>query len=447
MYEKGERTAYPTAVQARFTLAVVLVAYILSFVDRQIMTLMVGPIRADLQISDFQMGLLHGLAFALFYCILGIPIGRLADLKSRKHIVAIGIAAWSVMTAICGLAQTYASLFLARIGVGVGEAALSPATYSLLADSFPPERLTRAMAIYTTGITLGSGLAYIVGGSVIALVSQAGAQVLPLIGTVKPWQMAFFIVGLPGLLVAGVALLLREPARRGLVAAEGGQAKQQLPFGTVLRYLRQRWQRYLPIYLLNACFAIVGYGAFSWYPTMLMRNYGVGPGTVGVSFGLIVLIAGTLGTLCGAVFTERLARRYADAHLRAVMLIALAAIIPAALGPQMGSFAASLALLTPAMFLLNSYFSLSITALQLITPNQMRAVNSSLLLLTSNILGLGLGTPLVGYLTDHVFGDDQALRYSLLVVTLLFLPLAALSARLGFRPYRAGLEEARAWAA
>jgi len=448
MYEKGESQAgYPSTAQAGFTLAVALAAYILSFVDRQIMTLMVGPIRADLQISDFQMGLLHGLAFALFYCFLGIPIGRLADLRSRKHIIAIGIAIWSLMTAVCGTTRTYTGLFLARIGVGVGEAALSPATYSLLADSFPPERLTRAMAIYTTGITLGSGLAYIVGGSVIALVSQAGPQLLPLVGEVKPWQMAFFIVGLPGLAIALVALLIREPARRGLLAGKGGEAKQQLPFGEVLRYLRQRWTRYLPIYLLNACFAIVGYGAFAWYPTMLMRNYGVGPGTVGLSFGLIVLIAGTLGTLCGAFFTERLIRRYPDAHLRAVMLIAITAILPAALGPQMDTFSASLLLVTPAMFLLNSYFSLSVTALQLVTPNQMRAVNSSLLLLTSNIIGLGLGTPLVGYLTDHVFGSDQALRQSLFTVTVVFLPLAALSAWLGIRPYRAGLEEARAWAA
>lgn len=442
MFDKG--LAYPTARQAGFTLAITLVAYILSFVDRQIMTLMVGPIRKDLAITDFQMGLLHGLAFALFYCFLGIPIGRLADLKSRKHIIAIGIAVWSVMTAVCGLARSYTTLFLARMGVGVGEATLSPATYSLLSDSFPPERLTRAMAIYTMGITLGTGLAYIVGGSVVALVSQAGEQVLPLVGTVRPWQLAFFIVGLPGLVIAATVLLIREPVRRGLASAGEG-AKQELPLGTVLRYLRQRWSRYLPIYLLNACFAIVGYGAFSWYPTMLMRNYGLSPGSVGLHFGLIVLIAGTLGTFCGALLTERLARRYTDAHLRAVMLIAVAAVIPAAIAPQMGSYALSLLLVTPAMFLLNSYFSVSVTALQLVTPNQMRAVNSSLLLLTSNIIGLGFGTPLIGYLTDHVFGDDQALRYSLLTITLIFLPLAALSAALGMRPFRAGLEESRTW--
>jgi len=434
---------YPSAWRAGCTLAILLCAYVLSFIDRQIMTLMVGPIRADLHISDFQMGLLHGLAFALFYCFLGIPIGYQADTRCRKYIIAIGISVWSFMTALCGLAHTYGLLFLARMGVGVGEASLSPAAYSLLADSYRPERLARAMAIYTMGISIGSGIAYIVGGSVVTAVMHAGPQILPWIGEVRPWQMAFFIVGIPGLIIAAITLSLREPARQGIAVGAGKATAPELK--TVLRYLRTRWRRYLPIYLVNAFFAIVGYGAFGWYPTLLIRNYAMTAGGVGLYFGVLVLVLGTLGTFCGALFTEWLGRRgYRDAHLRAVMLIALAALVPAGLVPLMPNALMAFCLLAPAIFLLSSYFGLSITALQLVTPNQMRAVNSSLLLFVSNLVGLGFGTPLVGLITDHVFGSDSALRYSMLMVTAVFLPLAALSAAAGLRTYRAGLDEAAA---
>ena len=435
---------YPSPLQAAFTLATLLGAYVLSFIDRQILTLMVGPIRADLQISDFQMGLLHGLAFALFYCFLGIPIGYMADRKPRKFIIAIGISVWSAMTALCGAANTYLQLFLARVGVGVGEASLSPAAYSLLADSYKPERLGRAMAIYTMGISLGSGLAYIVGGSVVQLVTHAGPQILPMIGEVRSWQIAFFVVGLPGLLVAAITLLIREPRRQGVETTQSNATAPKL--GDALRYLRSRWRCYLPIYLVNAFFAIVGYGALGWYPTMLIRNYGLSAGEVGLYFGSIVLVIGTAGTFFGALVTERLlARGYRDAHLRTVALIAIAALPPAALAPLMPSAVTSFCLIAPALFLINGYFGVLVTSLQLITPNQMRGVNSSLLLFVSNIVGLGIGAPLIGLITDKVFGDDQSLRYSLMVITTIFLPLAAAIAVMGLRTYRAGIDEARTW--
>ena len=193
--------AAPTANTTNYgwyTVGVLTVAYVFSFIDRSILTLLVGPIRVDLGISDTQVSLLHGLAFAIFYTLLGIPIASLADRRNRRNIIAVGVTFWSIATAACGLTRNFWQLFLARIGVGVGEAALSPAAYSMIADSFPPEKLGRALSVYTLGAIAGIGFALIIGGAVIGTVMTATDATLPLVGTVRPWQVVFFIVGLPG---------------------------------------------------------------------------------------------------------------------------------------------------------------------------------------------------------------------------------------------------------
>ena len=206
--EKPYHPAY-----AWYVVAVLMLAYVCSFVDRQVLALMVPAVRRDLGISDTQMSLLMGLSFALFYSILGLPIGRLADRSSRRRIIVWGIAVWSVMTALCGAARNYWQLFLARMGVGVGEAALSPPAYSLIADYFPKDRLGTAIGVYSLGIYLGSGLAMMLGGWVTGRVAAAAMWTLPLIGEVRPWQAVFFVIGLPGLLLALWVGTLREPAR------------------------------------------------------------------------------------------------------------------------------------------------------------------------------------------------------------------------------------------
>ena len=210
--QPGKSLAYPW-----YIVSLCMVAYIFSFIDRQVITLLIQPIRADLQISDTQFSLLHGLAFALLYATAGIPIARLADSRSRPMIISVGIFVWSLATALCGVAKNFAQLFMARMAVGVGEAALSPAAYSMITDSFPKSRLGMALGVYSSGSFLGGGLAFIIGGAAIALVEQWGAQQVPLIGLVKPWQMTFFIVGLPGILVAALFILtVRDPERKGL---------------------------------------------------------------------------------------------------------------------------------------------------------------------------------------------------------------------------------------
>ena len=203
-----------TSLSSWYGLAILFIAYTVSFVDRTILSLLVEPIKADLYLSDTQISLLHGLAFAIFYTFLGIPIARLADQRSRKLIITTGICVWSIMTAACGLAGRFSTLFLARVGVGVGEAALSPAAYSMISDMFPKNKLGLALSLYSSGVYVGAGLAFIIGGLAVEAALQLRMPELPLIGIVDGWQVIFFIVGLPGLLVALLMLTVKEPAPR-----------------------------------------------------------------------------------------------------------------------------------------------------------------------------------------------------------------------------------------
>lgn len=437
---------FPSARRANYTLAVLLVAYVLSFIDRQILSLLVGPIRKDLGISDFQMSFLQGIAFALFYALLGIPIGRLADRGNRKKIIAVGIFLWSLMTAVCGLAKSYSMLFFARMGVGIGEAALSPAAYSIFADSFQPARLARATSIFSLGITIGSGLAFIIGGRVVEMIAGMQPVTLPVLGTLHPWQLTFFAVGLPGLLISALSLTILDPPRRGLLQNAQGQIETIVPLAQVLGFMRARWRCYAAIFGGVALFAIVGYGTMAWYPAFLMRTFEMPVGQVGLRFGLIYLVFGTAGSLCAALLSEQFSKRgYRDANVRVMLLVAISVILPAAIGPLMPSANLALLIVAPTTFLQNAYFGVAIASLQLIAPNQMRAIISAIFLFVANLLGMGIGPSAVALLTDFVFQHDQAVRYSLAMLSAIAYPIAALIFWRGLKHYRQALDEASAW--
>ena len=261
---------------AWYVVAVLIVAYTFSYIDRTILTLMVGPIRATLHISDVQLSLLHGLAFAIFYTLMGIPIGRLVDRRRRTHIVAGGIAIWSVMTALCGFARSFGWMFGARIGVGVGEAALSPAAYSMMADSFEGKRLVRALSIYQSAIYLGPAIATLVSGLLLSHLPALDTA----LGHFEPWQLVFIIIGLPGLLVAVLVLTLREPARRGAGASDAPPG-----FGAVVAHMRAQGRAYGLLILGLCCQSVVWNGATAWIPTHFMRGYGWTPADVAIGYG------------------------------------------------------------------------------------------------------------------------------------------------------------------
>ncbi|GAB5450717.1 MAG: MFS transporter [Halioglobus sp.] len=422
---------------AFYALLMLLLAYILSFVDRNVMAVLIGPIREDFAISDFQYSLLHGFAFSMFYIFLGLPIARLADRGNRKWVVTAGVFFWSLMTCLCGLTRSFAGLFLARIGVGVGEAALSPPAYSLLSDYFSEQDLPRAMAVYTLGITIGGGLAYIVGGAVFEYFTLHGALVLPLVGELRPWQTTFVIVGLPGFLLVVLLAFMREPARRGVVPDRG----DGYSLSEVGAQLKLHWQAYGSLILGVSLLSILGYGTMAWYPEFLVRSHGMSRAEAGSQFGLIFIVAGSAGTLLGGFSARPLYERgYRDASMRLVMWIALLWLLPATLGPRAAQGQWALWAAVPIVFFLNSYFALAIAALQGITPNRMRAQISALMLFMTNLFGLALGPSAVAALTDFVFGSDAALASSLSVLPLVVCPAAAVLIFLGLKHYRRALE-------
>lgn len=435
---------YPPRGEANYALAILLIAYIFSFIDRQILSLLVEPIRQDLGVTDFQISLLQGMAFVVFYVALGIPIGMLADRRSRKWIISAGIFVWSIMTAVCGLARTYSVLFLARVGVGVGEATLSPATYSILADYFPPRLLARATSIFTMGITIGAGLAYIVGGAIVDMVAKSGPIAFPIVGELRAWQIAFIAVGLPGVLVSILAATIKEPPRLGVLKTDK-EKKADMSLGAVWRYVAPRWGAYMSVILAITCLALFSYGYLSWFPTFLIRTYELSIGDVGFRFGILYLIFGTSGALSGALFSEKLrARGMIDANPRTIFFVAIG-LTPLAFGPLAPTASLALAAAAPTIFLLNAFFGVSVASLQLITPNQMRAVISAVFLFITNLIGLGVGASLIASLTDFVFGDPLALRYSLICVGVIVCPCAAIVVYSGLGAYRRALKDAAAW--
>ncbi|MDO8861295.1 MFS transporter [Haliea sp. E1-2-M8] len=415
---------FPPPARANYALLLLLLAYILSFIDRNVMAVLIGPIREDFAISDVQYSLLHGFAFSMFYIVMGLPIARLADRHSRNWIITAGLMAWSLMTCLCGAARSFAALFVVRIGVGVGEATLSPAAFSMLGDLFPREKLARALAVYSLGITLGGGLAYIVGGMVHEWFSTMPPPVVPFLGEVRPWQMTFIAVGAPGFLLAIFLGLLGEPARRPAFGELHG-VEAQPGLDAIGQHLRLHLRAYVAPIGSVAVLGILGYGTMAWYPEFLIRSFDLPRAEAASRFGLMFIIAGSLGALAGGWAVEPLLRRgYQDAPLRIILAVAALWVLPAVLGPLSGSPTMAVWMAAPIVFFLNAHYGVGVAAVQFITPNRMRAQISALMLFVTNLLGLAFGPTAVAMLTDFAFGDDLALRYSLALLPVLVCPLA-----------------------
>jgi MFS family permease len=435
--------SYAPAGYAWYVVSVLTVAYVFSFIDRQILSLMVRPVQEDLRINDTQVSLLMGASFAVFYTFFGIPLGRLADTRSRRALIAGGVALWSVMTAACGLARTFWQLAFCRMGVGVGEATLSPSAYSLISDYFPPERRSTAMSVYSMGIYIGAGLAFILGGFVTDLVGQQ-SPVLPLVGAVRSWQLVFFIVGLPGLLVALLLTTVREPDRKGAKPALGGSSA--VPLRTVWAYLRHNGATFLCLNLGIAMVALYGYGATSWVPSLFIRRYDWTPRQTGLIYGLIVAVWGALGIVTGGKLADRLrAQGIRDADLRVALLAAAAGLPAVVLFPLAPSAVWAAVLLVPVVFFMSAPFGVAPAAIQQMMPNRMRAQATACYLFVINLLGIGLGPTVVAMLTDNVFHDPKAVHLSLMVVGAITFAIAAILLWFGLGSYRRSLEYLERW--
>ncbi len=413
-----------------YVVGILTLAYVSSFIDRQILSLLVEPIKRDLQISDTEISLLMGLSFGIFYTLLGIPIARLADLKSRKHIVAWGIGLWSAMTAICGLVGNFTQLFLARMGVGVGEAALSPAAYSMIADLFPKSKLAMANSVYNMGIFIGSGLAFLIGGFVVNMVKVQELWQLPIVGEVFPWQVVFFFVGLPGLLIVVLIARIKEPVRKG-------QEIEKASFAQTWTFILKNAKTYININLGLGFLTLVNYANAAWIPSFFVRTYGWSASKAGAIYGLIVVVFCTSGLWFGGKLADRLTKNgHTDGRLRACFYLIAGLLVTCWIFPIMpNGFLAALAII-PVAFFSSSPLGAGTAAISGITPNRMRAMTSALYLFMVNILGLVFGPLSVALLTDKYFHDTSMIRYSILIVMVLGTALALVFMYLSLKPYR-----------
>ena len=448
----SESSSYPSAFAAWYSVAVLMLLYIFSFIDRTTISLIVEPMKRDLHISDTQIGMLQGLAFALLYTFLGLPIARLSDRHSRRAIIATGVFIWSIMATLCGLARTAMQLFIARIGVGVGEAALSPAAYSIITDSFPRAKLGRAFGVYNIGITIGVGIAFLVGGIVVAAVSHAGATyTLPLLGEVRAWQMVFIVTGAPGVLLPFLMLTFREPVRRGLLRAQsaaneptGGALKA--PLSEVLGYVWANGKFYGLYFVALALLSMCGYCVAAWLPTALIRAYGVSYGEVGKVLGVSTIFMNSTGMLLAGILCDRLTRKGSK---DAPIVVALISACGIAVFSNLPTLMPTVPMVWVAIFIsgitFNAYNGVGPMAVNQVTPNQYRAQVSAVYLFVVNALGLGVGPTLVPLLNDHLFHDPVKIRYSLIIVVFCA-AVAAITLLLLVRPiYRRKLAEAAAW--
>ena len=385
-----------------YALGVLVVVYTFNFIDRQILSILLEPIKQDLGLSDSALGMLTGFAFALFYATLGIPIARFADRSNRRNLIAWALAIWSAMTAVSGLAQNFWHLLLARIGVGVGEAGCSPPAHSMLADYFPTENRATALGIYSLGIPFGILFGFIAGGWLNEFFG---------------WRVAFFIVGVPGLLLAIlVRFTLREPPR-GM--AEGRVADEEQP--TIMETFRFLWSKrsFRHMAVGGGLTAFVGYGVITWVPSFLIRSYGMSTGDVGTYLGLILGIPGGIGIALGGYLADRYGARDTRWYLW-IVSAALIASMPLFFGVYLSNTAlASLMFLILPILLGNFYQATTFSQTQGLVSLRMRSVAAAVLLFILNMIGLGAGPQTVGILSDILqpSSGDESLRYALLILS------------------------------
>ncbi|MDR3417075.1 MAG: MFS transporter [Nevskia sp.] len=424
----GASAAPPSPAYAWYTVGVLVLAYTFSFLDRQILSLLVEPIKRDLGINDTAVSLLQGFAFALFLALGGIPIGRRVDTGRRVTLIACGIALWSLMTAACGLARGYGTLLLCRMGVGAGESTLTPSAYSVISDCFPPRRLGLALGVYSVGVYIGGGLALLLGAALIARLGEVRIA-LPLLGPLHAWQLVFLAVGLPGLLVAAWAATLREPARRGGIA--------QPTLAEVRRHFREHAASLVSLNLCMAFAAMMNYAVNAWVPSLLIRSHGWSAAQAGRGFGLLVVVCGGAGVVCGGWLGDRLvARGLRHGRLLVMSGACLAAAPFIALAPLAGSPAGVLALLAPAMLGVTMTIGCGPGALQEIMPNRMRGVASAAAVLVVNLIGLGLGPTCIAAITDYVIGDERRIGLALAAAAPVMLLVSAAFGLGGLTPYQ-----------
>ena len=435
----------PSVVYSWMVVIILFVCYTIAAIDAKVMTLMVSDIRQDLNLDDFQISLLQGFATVVLVAVAAVPIGRIVDNgRNRGKLLAGGIVLWCLATAASGLSRTFAHLFAARVAVGIGESTLGPTAYSLISDYFEPKRRAFAISVFALGYPVGGGLALIIGAFVLQAAKAHGAVILPVIGLVQPWQMVFFIVGLPGLLVAILVALIREPKRHASPTAVIGV--ERLTLRETGAFLARRWKVYSSLIGSVSLLGMLAIGTAIWYPTFLIRTFGMTATEAGYSFGTLMIVCGGLGNLVGGWLSGFFMRRgHPAANLNIMTWVTLVKVAPLVIGPLMPTAGGALLLMGIATFIGQGTNSVALASLQDITPSRLRGQMTALMLLCVTMVGTALGSSVIAAMTQFVFHDDGALRYSLAILPAIIGPLVALMFVLARKPYRAAMIEMGEW--
>ncbi len=423
-----------------YVVSTLMVGYFFAFLDRAMIGLMVAPIQADLGVNDTQMSLLMGFAFALLYSLAGLPLGFLADRVNRVRLISIGAMVWCSMSAACGLSTTYWQLFLARVGVGLGEATLAPSAISLIGDYFKPGEMGRALTVYNLGLAAGAAFALILGGQTIVYIASLEALSLPFIGELAPWQTVFLLFGLAGFIFSIMLLFVREPARSGRTTSGVAFTLRQT-FG----YVRERGRLYFGLFFAQASAAIIGYGILSWMPTFFMRIHDWSAAEAGLRYGLTSLT----GTVAGLVVSGWLVDRWTkqgrqDAAWR-VLTLGFGVFLPAlCLAPLVGSAWLTLGLMLIGIFGVVLASIAATSAMLAASPNEARGSLTALQNLILNLFGAAIGPTAIAVMNDYVFEDPQAIGLSVAIVALISAVGANAFAFYGGPAFRARMREVQA---
>lgn len=440
-----DRFAFRTDAYAWGVVALLCVGAMISMLDRQVLVLLVEPIKASLQISDTQVSLLQGFAVAIFYALLAVPLGRLADTGNRRNIIAAGALFFSLATISGGFALTFGALFVTRLCVGIGEATLTPAGASMIGDYFPPHQVGRAMGVFVGAGFVGSGLSLVLLGGFIAWLAAHPAVHFPLIGRPLDWQLVFIAAGLPGLVFAIAMLTLKEPPRSDGLALAGATAADSASIAEVAGFVRDNARLLVPVFLGLPVLAAGQFGLNAWTPTFFIRTFGWTPAQIGPVFGLMVTLLSSAGVVTGGWLADRLiARGRIDANLHVSMVAALIAAPFILAFPLAGTPTLSLVLLAPVLFFGAMPFGAGPAAIPVLAPNRMRAQLMAVYLLFGNLLGAGLGPWMIAAFTDGVLGDPQKIRFSIALVGTCVILTGAAIVGLGARAMRVDALNAKA---
>lgn len=428
---------YPKPAYAWYMVVLLLIIYTFSFIDRQILGLLGPAIKADFGISDTYFGLLTGPAFALFYATFGLYCARIADSKSRKWLIAVGLFLWSLMTALSALARNFTTLFLMRIGVGVGEATLGPAANSLLADSFPKKKLATALSIYAMGIPIGSALAFYIGGTVIELAAELPAVVIPGFGAVTDWQKSLLLVGIPGILLTVFVIALKEPSRK-----DSNASAEPIPVKEAWAFFKARSRAYMSIYLGVSMIAALGFSTLIFLTFFFYRFHDMQPADIGKTFGMISIFTGPVGLLLGGYLADRWYKMgHKDAHMKALLVAPIGYFIPSLVFPLVSDTTVAWWILGFSNIFINAATGVAYAGMQIITPNQMRGQIVAGFILATNLIGYGAGPLLLGMMTDYLFMDPMKLDYALVLLAAITTPLSIAFLMWGRKAYAAALVE------